>query len=188
MTYDETLAIMSVLKAAYPSYYKGMKREDAEKAVELWASMFAGDDPQQVVAAVKALIATDVKGFPPHIGAVKDKLRKITSPHELTEIEAWSMVHKAIKRGLYNSKEEFDKFPPMVQRLVGSPNQLRDWAMMDGDTVQSVVASNFQRSFRVRSEHDREYCLLPPDVKELMDSFSKHFALDGAIGSLGDGH
>lgn len=183
MTYDETLAIMGVLKAAYPSYYKGMARSDAEKAVELWASMFAEDDPANVAAAVKALIATDTKGFPPHIGAVKEKLRKITSPELMTETEAWNLVYNAIKRGLYNSREEFDKLPQMLQRLVGSHTQLKDWAMMDLDTVQSVVASNLQRSYRARAENERELSLMPPDVRGLIGAVADRLSLGGDHGS-----
>lgn len=182
MTYDETLAIMGVLKAAYPSYYNGMTRSDAEKAVELWASMFSEDDPAHVAAAVKALIATDTKGFPPHIGAVKEKLRKITSPELMTETEAWNLVYNAIKRGLYNSREEFDKLPQMLQRLVGSHTQLKDWAMMDLDTVQSVVASNFQRSYRARLESERELALMPADVRGLIGGIADRLSLGGTHG------
>ena len=37
MNRTETLAVMSILKAAYPSYYRDMKRKDAEVVVNLWA-------------------------------------------------------------------------------------------------------------------------------------------------------
>ena len=55
MDRTETLAIMSVLKAAYPSYYRDMKRADAESVVALWSEMFAGDDYAVVAAAVKGI-------------------------------------------------------------------------------------------------------------------------------------
>ena len=56
MTREETLAIMSVLKAAYPNFYKDMQRQEAEGIVALWAEMFR-DEPSQVVAiAVNILI------------------------------------------------------------------------------------------------------------------------------------
>ena len=139
MTREETLAIMSILKAAYPSFYKDMRRDEAEGIVNLWASMFE-DDPAKVVAnAVKAHIATDKKGFPPHIGAIKEAIVNLTAPNEMTEQEAWSLVLKALSNGTYGSQKEFDKLPPVLQRLVGSPNQLKEWALMDSDTVNSVV-------------------------------------------------
>ena len=168
MNYDETLAIMGVLKAAYPSYYKDMSRKDAEAVVGLWQAMFADDPAQVVAAAVKAHIATDRKGFPPHIGAIKDAITKVTAPEEMTELEAWGLVHKAICNGTYGSQKEFDKLPPVLQRLVGSPNQLKEWAMMDADTVSSVVASNFQRSYKARAASEREFLALPSDVRQTM--------------------
>ena len=180
MNYSETLQIMAVLRGAYPAFYRDMSRKEAESVVALWTEMFADDDAVTVAAAVKALISADEKGYPPHIGAVKAKIRQITQPEEMTEGEAWGLVQKAISRGLYSSVEEFDKLPVPVQRLVGSPNQLREWAMMDADTVQSVVASNFQRSYRARIASEREYAKLPPDVKVLVDGISKRMALEGA--------
>ena len=177
MDRNETLSIMAVLKAAYPNYYKDMNRRDAESIVALWAEMFSGDDVRLVAAAVKALIATDSKGFPPHIGAVKEKLRQLTAPEQMTPAEAWNLVLKAINRSGYRSQEEFDKLPPLIQRLVGSPSQLRDWGMMDSTTVQSVVASNFQRSYQARAKQDAEYQALPSDVKQMLSAVSERFAL-----------
>ena len=139
MTRGEVLGIMSVLKAAYPGFYRGMSRQDAESAVDLWCDMFAEDHADLVGAAVKALIATDEKGYPPHIGAVKAKMRQITAPDTDTEAEAWGKVLKAISRGIYDSRKDFERFPPEIQRIVGSPDQLREWAMMDAGDRKSVV-------------------------------------------------
>ena len=169
MNREETLKIMAVLKAAYPNYYRGMTPKDATGIVGLWQEMFDGDPYELVAAAVKALLASDEKGFPPHIGAVKTKLRSLTDRNRMTEGEAWGLVRTALSRSLYRSREEFDKLPKEIQRLVGSPNQLREWAMMDVDTVQSVIASNFQRSYRAREASDREYEALPADVKALVN-------------------
>lgn len=168
MTYDETLAIMSVLKAAYPSYYRDMNRKDAEGIVSLWTAMFSDEPAELVAAAVKAHIASDAKGFPPHIGAIKSAIQKITQPKEMTEAEAWALVSKAIKNGIWGAKKEFEALPPLVQKVVGSPQQLSDWAMVDADTVQSVVASNFQRSYRAKQKAERDYEALPQDVKTMI--------------------
>ena len=168
MTRDDTLDLLSILKAAYPNFYRDMTRKDADQVVSLWSEMFK-DEPVEVVAlAVKAHIATDKKGFPPHIGAIKDAIVKIQQPNEMTELEAWGLVQKALRNGYYGAQEEFDKLPPVVQRLVGSPNQLREWAQMDSETVSSVVASNFQRSYKARAANEREFLALPSEVKQTM--------------------
>lgn len=170
MSRQEVLFIMAVLRAAYPSFYRNMSREDAQAAVDLWREMFADDPAPLVGAAVKALIASDEKGYPPHIGAVKAKLRQLTAPVRDTEAEAWSRVLKAVSNSAYSAREEFDALPPPLQALVGSPAQLREWALMDSDTVNSVVASNFQRSYRARAAQREQWDALPGDVKALVSS------------------
>lgn len=177
MTRQETGIIMDILATAYPRFYAGPDAPDPEKAVALWAEMFAEDDVAVVAAAVKALIATDDKGFPPHIGAVKAKVRQITQPSGMTPQEAWNLVAKAIRNSAYDSREEYDKLPKDIQRLVGSPNQLRDWALMDSDTVHSVVASNFQRSFSIRQKADNDFKALPRDVQTMIGSVAERMAL-----------
>ena len=168
MTREETLAIMGVLKAAYPNYYRDMNRKDAEAVVDLWATMFS-DEPMQLVAmAVKAHISSDTKGFPPHIGAIKEAIGKLMQPDTMSEQEAWALVDKATRNAAYEAEKEFSKLPPLVQKLVGSPYSLRAWALMDSDTVSSVVASNFQRSYRAEVAKQKELLSLPSDVRESM--------------------
>lgn len=177
MTREETIKVLAVLKAAYPAFYRGMKSDELNGIVNLWASQFEGDDYKTVGAAVQAHIATDTKGYPPHIGAIKEAIRKITQPDEISEMEAWGYVASALRNSGYNSVAEFDKLPPVVRRIVGSPSQLREWAMMDSDTVQSVVQSNFMRSYRARAQSEQEYLALPAEVKETMAQLADSMSL-----------
>lgn len=168
MNRTETIKIMAVLRAAYPQYYAKQSSEDLEGIVGLWAEMFE-DEPYQIVAmAVKALIKTRVSTFPPGIGEINEKIMQITKPEEMTEMEAWALVSNALRNSAYNSAEEFQKLPQIAQRIVGSPAQLREWSQMDSDTVNSVVASNFQRSYKVRAKNDREFEALPSGVKDFV--------------------
>lgn len=185
MNRKEVLSLMSVLKAAYPSFYRGMSVSDAEAAVNLWCDMFIEDPPQLVAAAVKALIATDTRGYPPNIGSVKERMRKLANPDELTEMEAWGIVQKALRNSSYGAKEEFDTLPPDIQRTVGSPNQLKEWALMDAETVSSVVASNFQRSYKARAAQSREFASLPPDIRKMISGVADRMAIGS--GEKGDG-
>lgn len=65
-----------------------------------------------------------------------------------------------------------------MQRLVGSASQLREWAMMDADTVSSVVASNFQRSYKVRAKNEREILALPSSVRGYMAQLTERISMD----------
>lgn len=174
MTRSETLILMSTLRAAYPMYYAKQSIEDAKAAVNLWQMMFNDDDAQLVAAAVKAFIATDTKGFPPVVGQIKAKfdmiMREAYGGGELTPMEAWSKVQKAIRNSAWHAQEEFDKLPDTIRAVIGGPSALRDYAMMDSETVNSVVASNFQRSFTARRDHVTEMRMLPADVKEFIST------------------
>lgn len=77
MDRTDVIKIMAVLRGAYPQFYRDISRQEAEDTVNLWAEMFAGDSYPAVAAAVRALIEEDRRGFPPHIGAVKDRLRTV---------------------------------------------------------------------------------------------------------------
>jgi len=178
MTSEETVKILSVLRGAYPQFYKNTSKQEAYDTINLWAEMFVDEDFQIVSAAVKALIAGDEKGFPPVIGQVKARIRQITTPQEMTEGEAWALVAKAIRNSAYDSRKEFDALPAEIQRIVGAPSQLRDWGTMDSDTVHSVVASKFQRAYRVKAQQKKDYAALPGDVKAMIAGIAGKCALE----------
>lgn len=177
MNREETIKIMSVLRGAYPQFYRNTTKQDALDTVNLWAEMFQDDPVELVAAAAKALIVTDAKGFPPSIGAVKEKLRQIAQPAQMLPAEAWAVVWRAVQRSGYNSRSEFEKLPDTLKRLVGSPEQLKAWSQMDANTVQSVIASNFQRSYQARAKQEADFQALPEDVKKTALGMSNRLAL-----------
>ena len=101
-------------------------------------------------------------------------MREIRQPETMTELEAWNLIKRAVSNSLYNSKQEYDKLPSTLQRLIGSHNVLREWATLDSKQFDTVVQSNFMRSYKVRSEKEKEFLALPESVRQ----FSQQFALD----------
>lgn len=173
MTRTEVNEMLAILKAAYPHSFKDMTKSDATAMLNLWSRMFEADDRMEVSAAVDALISSRTAGFSPTIGEVKEQMQKLRKRNELDEGAAWALVSKACANGLYGYREEFAKLPVDVQAAVGAPEQLRAWAMMDADTVESVVASNFQRTFRARQARQREQEKLPPSVQNVIAGIAK---------------
>ena len=166
MTKEETGKILAVVNAYYPYFFREMNADGKRAIIDLWARQFAEYDYMLVNSALDAYIATDEQGRAPNVGILKALIRKMAEPEEMTEQEAWGLVSKALRNSNYNSQAEFDKLPEQLQRIVGSPAQLREWALMDADTVQSVIASNFQRSYRARVKSDKEYLAIPSSVRE----------------------
>ena len=191
MTRDETIRIMSVLRGAYPGFYRGINRKEADATVNLWQTVFADEPYEQVSMAVLALIKSRTSTFPPVPGDVSEKLQELFSPQKMTELEGWSLVQKALRNSLYNAKEEYDKLPPAVQRAVGDPGQLRRWAQSPEDELETVVASNFQRSYRVVQKRELEFAQLPQSARDkiqaLTDLVTKPMLDDGAQLKLEEG-
>lgn len=179
MTMSQTAEMMAILRAAYPRFYVGMTREDASAALNLWHGFFADDDASLVSDAVKAFIASDTKGFPPVVGQIREKLDVINQAvhgFELTPQTAWGLVKRAMKDSAYHSAEQFAELPEVVQEVVGSPSQLHEWAVSNDGVSESVIASNFQRSFAARAAVHKEIRMMPGDVKARIDADRKMIA------------
>ena len=154
MDMKETKRILAAITAIYPNF---IKDRDPNTLSQVWQQVFANTPYSLVNQALNAFIATDVKGFPPVPGALNEIIRKAQQLNGPTEDDAWFKVYKAISRGLYNSREEFDKLPKDIQDIVQSPRMLFEWAHMDSDDVIKVVAAQFKRSWR-----DRQALKQPP--------------------------
>ena len=152
MNENETGKILSVISEMYPSFRKD---RNIDATARVWQKIFEHTPYAAVEQALMAYIATDTKGFPPVPGAINERIMQARELSGLTENDAWVLVLKAVSRGIYNSREEFEKLPEEVQRIVGHPRQLYEWAMMDAGDVNTVIASTFRRSWRARKEAER---------------------------------
>lgn len=166
MTKKDANRIIGILQANYPDTTKDMTDDAYMVKVNLWADAFKDEPYELVAAAVKAYIANSTERFAPNIGQIKEQIRRLTHPDELTEGEAWALVQKAIRRAGYEAREEYDKLPLLVQKVVGSPNQLREWGLMNSETVQSVVASNFQRGYRTVQAREAAMEKTPLEIRQ----------------------
>lgn len=164
MTETEVRQLLAMTQAVYPNYNPPSR----EAAVNAWLMCLSEYDNNIVIAAFKAYITTDTSGFAPSIGQLVDKLHAIQNPQELTELEAWSLVSKAIRNGLYGADEEFAKLPPLVQQAVGQPRCLTEWAML-GAEDKAVTQSNFMRSYRTVVCRAKELSKMPPEVRALIE-------------------
>lgn len=175
----QTTSVLSVLKAAYPHAFQNMSKADAEAMLNLWAMMFADESYEEVNAALVSLIATRTVGYSPTVGEVKEQIRKLHHTNDIDESAAWAMVSKATRNSSYYSHREYDKLPPLVQKAVGSAEQLRQWAGMDADDVETVIQSHFRKAYRAAAERDAELEKLPFQVRNFIGSYADNFKMIG---------
>lgn len=167
MTRKETAQMLDVLKTAYPTFYRTVSPEEGVKTLELYAEMFANDDIRIVKPALFNLIETH-KGYPPDIATLKEKIRElvVAATGEPTDEELWQMLRRAASNGYYGAREEFDKLPRVVQRYLGSPSALRDLAVIDEKTLNTVTKGQFLKQIVSLRERQEFADSLPEGVKE----------------------
>lgn len=161
MTRDETKKIIMVISSTYPNFHP----QDLSFMVDAWAAMLEDYAYNDISIALKAFILTDSSGFAPSVGQLVGLLDKGRQETDLNEMEAWSLVSKALKNGYYGAEQEFSRLPEMIQKAVGSPSNLRNWAQTDLSSVENVIMSNFMRSYRQVVERSREMRKLPESVR-----------------------
>ena len=170
----ETAKIIALLREYYP---RDVEASSVKAKVRAWFMIIGQYDYATAQAAVVSFAALDTKGFMPSPGQIVEAISKITRQQEMTEMEAWGYVTKAVSNSLYNADKEWVKLPPSVQNALGSASVLREWAMCDTESFQTVVQSNFMRSFKARSQADREYAKLPESVRTIAGALADKLSL-----------
>ena len=164
MHIEEARRIIAVMMVSYPNF----KPIDTELMATTWADMLNEYSYEQVSVALKCYITTDTSGFAPSIGQLIDKLKTVEQPQELNELQAWGLVRKAINNSGYHSEEEFAKLPPLVQKAVGTPGQLKQWGMSDIESIETVAQSNFMRTYRAVVKREDEVSRMPIEIRQLI--------------------
>lgn len=164
MQIEDARKFVAVLMVTYPNY----NPIDEELSAETWASVTEEYTYDQVNVALKSYMKSNTSGFAPVPGQIIDKIHTMTQPHELNEMEAWSLVSRAIRNSTYNSVSEFEKLPPLVQKAVGLPDNLREWAMTE-NLNHEVVMSNFQRAYKTELKRHEELQKMPKNIRNLIE-------------------
>lgn len=150
----------------YPNY----KPSNLSETVDVWNMMLENYSYEQVSVALKAYINSDTSGFAPSIGQLIGKIQTISQPQELDGMAAWGLVSKALRNGTYGAVEEFNKLPPLVKQAVGMPDNLKNWATSDYQTIETVIQSNFLRTYETVVKRANEINRMPDSIKTLIEN------------------
>lgn len=164
MTRDEVKQILMRIQTTYPNW---KPQGDLSLVIDVWHEYLEGYTYYEILGAVKAYVLSDTSGFAPTVGQIVGKLHgmmKSIEP-EMGSLEAWSMVSKALRNGYYGAEEEFNKLPPLVQKAVGSPMNLRNWSQSDLKSIETVVMSQFLSAYKAECKRDAEMGIMPDSLK-----------------------
>lgn len=166
MTKTETAKLLYVVKAVYYKSFEKMAAQDFDNMLLAWEAVLSEYSYAECSYGLQIYLAAENKGFPPVPGQIIDCINKVRKKPELdmTALEAWALVRKAMSNSIYNSEQEFAKLPLNIQRAVGTPSNLREMAQLDIDRVETVEQSHFIRTYEARLKEAREEAKLPPDL------------------------
>lgn len=165
MTREETVKIIRIMCDCYPNY----KPNNLSETVDVWQMMLDEYSYNQVSIALKAYVTSDTSGFAPSVGEIAAKIQLISQPQELDGMTAWGLVSKALRNGTYGAVEEFNKLPPLVKQAVGMPDNLKNWATSDYQTIETVIQSNFLRTYETIVKRANEINRMPDNIKSLIE-------------------
>lgn len=165
MTREETVKIIRIMSDCYPNY----KPNNLSETVDVWQMMLDEYSYNQVSIALKAYVTSDTSGFAPSVGEIVAKIQLVSQPQELDGMAAWGLVSKALRNGTYGAVEEFNKLPPLVRQAVGIPDNLKNWATSDYQTIETVIQSNFLRTYETIVKRANEINRMPDNIKSLIE-------------------
>ena len=168
MTPEETLSVFRKLKRHFTYFYHNLPESEFQAAVMDWHRHFANEDYRMVNFVIDMMIETRTDNSAPKIADVKKAIRDLVqaSTGEPTDEELWRILRKAASNGLYGSCDEFERLPPVLKRYCGSPSALREMAMQDEKTLDTVVHGQFLRQISDIRERQEYHDSLPEGVRD----------------------
>lgn len=159
MKLEEVKEFLMVMNAYYPNWKPEVPVQYIAKAWHADLLDYSVDD----VNMAFSIYRSQGNQFPPAQPGILINLLSEATDDSLSESEAWGLVVKAKSNGIYGSQMEFDALPEDVQKAVGSPQQLYEWAISNDSST--VKESNFKRAYRTVIQRKKAQRVLPESVR-----------------------
>lgn len=166
MTREETKKLLMVMQVTFKTY----QVENKTLETDVWYGYFKEYDYEIVETALKVYVATENTAFAPSPSQILGQINKVKSLTNPQEVDVWREVRPAIRNGSYHAEEEFEKLSPMAKKMVGDPAQLREWAMLPSEDIDTVVQSNFKSRYQTMIKRDAELNSMPAEVKQMLSA------------------
>lgn len=141
ITEDEARQLLSIMAVIYPNIQ--ISEATIEPTIKIYQRIFAKYKYQELENALEIYSTTNMSGFPPQPAHLIDIIESAyESENKMDDSEVWKIIYNAVCRSSYKAEEDFNNFPPIIQRVVGSPNQLREWGQTSIDIVNGSVKTS----------------------------------------------
>ena len=172
MQRDTIIAVLGILRTAYPRFYANMTKKEAEETIALWQEMFIDTNPHILLLAVKSLISHFE--FPPSIADIKKEIVKHTNKEET--IDYWNEAYKMICNGSYMTEEEFESHSDICKRYFGSVSRLKEKSRTENLNLE-VEQSLFNKTAESLRQRETEKNMLPQDIRTKLNELTNKMLL-----------
>lgn len=159
MTKEEFGKLVMAIKGYFPK----QDTFNSPYVMEMWFDSLKDLDFSLAINSIKGYAQTNK--FPPTVADIRSTATAFAQDEVMSELEAWALVSKAIRNGTYGSETEFNKLPPLVQKAVGSPANIRNWATSSLEEVETVISSNFIKTYRALMTREKTINRMSPDLQ-----------------------
>lgn len=171
MNKTETVQVITLLAGNYDSI---AKKDTTQKQlmINTWQECLGDLDYKLVLQAVKKTIIESP--YPPTIHDIRKNAMELAKPStKRTAIEAWNEAYDMICGGLYMTEEQFRTASPEVQKFFGNVKQVKELAMTDTKTVNTVTKGQFLKQYDILVERERQQKLLPEQMQQMIGQLSE---------------
>lgn len=155
----------SILVAAMKSVYSDPKFIADSFAAKTWYSLLKDISYKDASNAVERYMST--RHFPPTVADIKEMCYK-NENYDMNELEAWAIVYRAICNSGYYYQEEFEKLPKTIQKTIRDPRMLYEWSQLGTEEVQTVIKSNFEKTYKTECARQQEFGQMPEKIQQLI--------------------
>lgn len=167
MNKQETIQVITLLAGNYDSIAKKDKTQK-ELMIHTWQACLGDLDYQLVLQGVKKAIIESP--YPPTVHEIRKNVVEMIKPTTAkSAIEAWNEAHTMICNGIYMTQEQFELASPEVQQFFGNVKQVKELALCDPHTTNTVVKGQFLKQYDIIIEREKQQKLLPASMKELVN-------------------
>lgn len=162
MNRAEFTTILQKIAHYYPRFYA---ESDPNTVFEDWFEFFENNSFNAVMHAVKAHVSTSK--FAPTIADLKAQMVESYLQNKPTSIQAFQVISDAVRKTYdrADAVKQYNALPPILKKLVGKPEQLRDWSNIDDSTFQTVIMSAIRESYTELAKREAKFYAFPAELQ-----------------------
>lgn len=169
MTREDSIQVLSLLKVAYPRFYQGMTKGDAESAITLWTSMLSDHRFEAIKLAVQKYIASSK--FPPTIADIRESL---IPDNFMTGDEAFGQAMKITKLcGQYRENEALERMDEKVSKIVKNLGY-KDLCLTENGDNMMTYRAHFLRAWEANKTEIKKQSMIPIVISDKLNALTNN--------------